>query len=459
MPKIFNIAISRWKLLLVAGDAACYFISIIFALYVNAVTARAPWRFLGEFSWHFILIGFTYFLVLFIADVYDYLQDYRRPLNIAKVYFSSWVGTAVVMIIFYFPLGSFVGRILLVIQAIAFATLLCTWRFTFSAFALPYRIQQRILIIGAGKSGQRLLHLIRESDGCGFLPVGFVDDDAARAGTMVEGLPVLGDSSRLNDLIKEHNVSLAAVAVTHAKSPNLINALIKASWNECHVMDMPSIFEAITGKLPTKHVSDDWFFQWHLVNSKIYYLRIKRIIDLMLAVLFLLISWPIFLLITLLIKICNPGPVFFVQERLGKDGRPFRIMKFRTMIQDAHNHGPLWTRNGDPRITRVGRIIRKLRLDELPQLLNIFKGEMSFIGPRPLVYTEMDNDIPYYNYRLLVKPGITGWAQVMYPDGLMQDTTPEKVKYDLYYIKNMGLLLDLAILLKTVRIVLFGRGN
>ncbi len=129
------------------------------------------------------------------------------------------------------------------------------------------------------------------------------------------------------------------------------------------------------------------------------------------------------------------------------------------MKMDAANCGPLWTDNNDPRITRTGKLIRKLRLDELPQLINILRGEMSFIGPRPLVPSDQGNGTPYFNYRLLVKPGLTGWAQVMYPEGLSQDTTPEKVKYDLYYIKNIGLLLDIAILLKTVRIVLFGRGR
>ena len=163
-------------------------------------------------------------------------------------------------------------------------------------------------------------------------------------------------------------------------------------------------------------------------------------------------------LTAIVIKLDSKGPIFFSQERLGFKGKAFKIMKFRTMINDAVNCGPLWTTKNDPRITRVGRIIRKLRLDELPQLINILKGEMSFIGPRPLAHTSLMTDIPYYKYRLLVKPGITGWAQVVYPYGIEAETTPEKLKYDLYYIKNIGFLLDMAILLKTVRTVLFGCG-
>jgi len=168
---------------------------------------------------------------------------------------------------------------------------------------------------------------------------------------------------------------------------------------------------------------------------------------------------PLMLATALLIKLDSKGPVFFLQERLGQKGKPFKIIKFRTMYQGSENNGPVWTNHNDPRITRVGKIIRKLRLDELPQLLNILRAEMSFIGPRPLAHTSYMENIRFYNYRNLVKPGITGWAQVTYPEGLTIDTTQEKLKFDLYYIKNIGFMLDLAILLKTVRTVIFGKGR
>ena len=161
----------------------------------------------------------------------------------------------------------------------------------------------------------------------------------------------------------------------------------------------------------------------------------------------------------IVIKIDSKGPLFFAQERLGLKGKAFKIMKFRTMIQGAEDNGPVWTDHNDPRITRAGKFIRKLRLDELPQLWNIIRGEMSFIGPRPLAHTSYMDNIDFYKYRTLVKPGITGWAQVTFPEGLTIDTTQEKLKYDLYYIKNIGFLLDLAILLKTVRIVILGQGR
>jgi lipopolysaccharide/colanic/teichoic acid biosynthesis glycosyltransferase len=222
---------------------------------------------------------------------------------------------------------------------------------------------------------------------------------------------------------------------------------------------MPTIYEFLTAMLPTEHISDNWIFEWNVNSTKIYYLRLKRLIDLTLAMIFLILTGPVMLLTALVIKVDSHGPVFFRQERFGQNGKIFQIIKFRTMIEGAEDFGPRWTANHDPRITRAGRIIRKLRLDEFPQLINIFRGEMSFIGPRPLAHYSSMEKIRFYKYRILVKPGITGWAQVMFPDGLTLDTTPEKVKYDLYYIKNIGFLLDLAILLKTIRIVVFGRGR
>jgi exopolysaccharide biosynthesis polyprenyl glycosylphosphotransferase len=360
----------------------------------------------------------------------------------------------------YFPLKGFIiGRKIVTIQGLSFSVLVASWRFVFSAVALTQRLERRIIIIGAGKSGRYLLESIRERPGCGFLPVGFVDDDEVKRGTVVDASPVLGDSAQLSNLIKELQVNLAVVAISGERSSRLTNNLIMASWGDCRLVDMPTFYEFLTGKLPTDFISDDWIFDWSINSTKIYYIRLKRLADLILAGIILVIVSPIMLLVSLLIKLDSQGPVLFRQERLGQKGKPFNIIKFRTMVQGGENSGQVWTDYNDPRITRIGKIIRKLRLDELPQLWNIIRGEMSFIGPRPLAHTDYMENIEFYNYRTLVKPGITGWAQVTFPDGLTIDTTPEKIKYDLYYIKNIGFMLDLAIILKTVRIVIFGQGR
>jgi exopolysaccharide biosynthesis polyprenyl glycosylphosphotransferase len=451
---------SPWKLILFCGDTICYIFSIIIALYFNPVTSSKIFSYLYDYKIYFILIGIIYIAILYIADTYNYFKDYRQIINLLNVFISCWVGTIIIVMAFYFPLkGVIIGRNIVTIQGFSFSLLMALWRFFFSAVALTQRLERRIIIIGAGKSGRYLLDSILVRQGCGFLPVGFVDDDAAKKGTVVDGLPVLGDSFQLPQLIRQHQANLAVVAISGERSSRLTNNLIMASWDDCRLVDMPTFYEFLTGKLPTDYISDNWIFEWSINSTKIYYVRLKRLIDLSLAGIFLVLAAPLMLAVSLLVKLDTQGPVFFRQERLGQKGKPFNIIKFRTMFQTAENNGPVWTDHNDPRITRVGKLIRKLRLDELPQLWNILTGEMSFIGPRPLAHTDYMENIEFYNYRTLVKPGLTGWAQVTYPDGLTIDTTPEKLKYDLYYIKNIGFLLDLAILLKTVRTVIFGKGR
>jgi exopolysaccharide biosynthesis polyprenyl glycosylphosphotransferase len=460
MLKIFSLPISPWKLILFCGDAMCYIISVIIALYFNHLTSIIIFEYVYEFKIYFISIGIVYLIVLFIADTYNYFKDFRHIINLVYVFIACWIGTLVVVLAFYFPLkGWIIGRTLLLIQALSFAILVSVWRFTFSVIALPQRLEKRLIIVGAGKSGRYLLDSLRARTGCGFLTVGFVDDDTQKVGTRLSDLPVLGDSSQLADLINEHKVNLAVVAITGKRTPRLTNNLIMVSWDDCRLIDMPTFYEFLTGKLPTDHISDDWIFDWSVNSRKIYYIRLKRLIDLTLAGILLMVASPLMLVVALLIKLDSKGPIFFMQERLGQKGKPFTIIKFRTMFQGAENNGPVWTDHNDPRITRIGRFIRKLRLDELPQLWNIIRGEMSFIGPRPLAHTSYMDNIDFYKYRTLVKPGITGWAQVTFPEGLTIDSTQEKLKYDLYYIKNIGFLLDLAILLKTVRTVIFGQGR
>jgi len=460
MFRIFSLPMSPWKLILFIGDAVCYIISVIIALYFNPLTSSIVFNYLYQFKLYFISIGIIYLMELFIADTYNYFKDFRHILNLVYVFVACWIGTLVVVLVFYFPLqGWIIGRTLIMVQALSFSLMVSAWRFTFSVIALPQRLEKRLLIIGAGKAGRYLLNSIRRRPGCGFVAVGFVDDDPQKVGTRLDDLPILGDSSRLAELINEFKVNLAVVAITGKRSSRLTDNLIMVSWDDCRLIDMPTFYEFLTGKLPTDHISDDWIFDWSVNSRKIYYIRLKRLVDLTLAGIMLIAAIPGMLAVSLLIKLDSRGPVFFTQERLGQKGRPFRIIKFRTMFEGAENDGPVWTDRNDPRITRAGRFIRKLRLDELPQLWNIIRGEMSFIGPRPLAHTSYMEGIDFYKYRTLVKPGITGWAQVTFPEGLTIDTTQEKLKYDLYYIKNIGFLLDLAILLKTVRTIIFWKGR
>ena len=487
MFKYLSFKVSIWRAILLVGDCCLLFLSLVAALLLNPKVGPKPWQYFLGHKIHFLWMGLVYLLVNYIADLYDYQRDYRRWWNIAHVFMAGLIGALTNIVVFIFPLGKFVGRTSLFIQAFSYTMLLTSWRFVFSSLALPEKLQRRLLIVGAGNSGARILQALRNRPRFGLKVQGFVDDDPKKIGSVIEGLPVLGKSSRLQELVSKYRVDLVVVAITHEKSQQLINTLTRVSWNGVEVVDMPNFYEHLAGKLPIDHLSDVWLLFNSLNKNKLYCRHLKRFVDLVVAGVLLLTHAPLIAIIAAVVKLDSRGPVFYRQERLGYAGRPFNLIKFRTMIQDAENCGPQWASENDSRTTRVGRILRKFRLDELPQLINVLKGEMSIIGPRPeremfiqefrelifvsrpgrrctdppgtMVSCGVKEKIAYYSHRLLVKPGITGWAQIMYPYASSLEQTKEKLQYDLFYVKNISFFLDMAILLKTIRIVLFGKGT
>jgi len=488
MIKIFNFNISEWRLFVLWGDITVFCLSVILVLDIQGRLGRITGFFWPQDLVLFALIGLTYILVLYIANLYDQFQDYRFRINLSRVILSSLLGTLAVAFLFYYLTGPYVTRSFLEWQGLCFTWMMVLWRFTFSSLALPNLLRRKVLIVGAGQSGRRILNTIRQNRNCGLTVVGFVDDDPKKTGTTVDGLPVFGDSSHIQDVVAQHKIGVIVVAITHEKTSALLNTLTMLAFSNVQLIDMPSLYEFLTGKVPTDHISDIWLFLNTLNKSNLFYRHLKQLMDLFLAGVGLVVALPLLLTISLAIKVDSPGPVFFRQRRLGKDGKPFLIIKFRTMFVNANDAGPRWATKGDPRITRVGQVLRTLHLDELPQLINILRGEMSLIGPRAewdvfaldskepvplyregrraadppgtMVLCGYRDRLSYYSFRLVVKPGITGWAQVMFPQaGSSFQDLKEKLQYDLYYIKNVSLLFDLAILLKTIRIVLFGHGK
>lgn len=240
--------------------------------------------------------------------------------------------------------------------------------------------------------------------------------------------------------------------------------LLKAKFAGSFVEELTSFYETQWQKIPYFHIDEEWILAskgFGIVGSK-GRLRVKRIIDVFMAIILIVLTLPFILVTALIVRLESPGPIIFEQVRTGYQGREFRIYKFRSMVQNAEANGAQWASANDVRVTKVGRFIRKTRLDELPQLFNVLKGEMSFVGPRPErpeFNISLEKEIPFYNLRHLVLPGITGWAQVMYPYGASVDDAKEKLSYEIYYIKNHNLFFDFKIILRTVRIVLFGAGR
>jgi exopolysaccharide biosynthesis polyprenyl glycosylphosphotransferase len=487
MIKVWGSPVSKWPFLLLAGDAVMYCLSVPLGFCLSRSKIEMPWLFVEIFPFPLMLLGIAYLLVLYVANLYDPYADFRRRENISQVILSCLIGTLVVLLISSLPRGHVIGYGFIEWQGVAFVWLMAFWRYTFSAVSLQARLKRKVLIVGAGRAGQEILKIITQLKNSGFVVTGFLDDDPKKKDASLDGVPVLGNSSQLDELIAQHHIGMVVVAITHDKSFALINSLVRLSLIGVELVDMPSLYELLASKIPTDHIADAWLLIHSLNSTKVYYRHFKRITDLALAAVGLALTWPLWILIAVAIKLDTPGPVFFHQKRLGQDGKPFQILKFRTMVQNAESAGPQFAKRRDPRVNRVGGVLRKARLDELPQLINILKGEMSFIGPRPerpvfiqefsqlvpvlqparragdtrgeQVVTAYRERLPYYSYRLLIKPGITGWAQVRHSYSATLEETKEKLQYDLYYIKNMSLLLDLAILLKTIRIVLFGWGR
>ncbi|MEM9926726.1 MAG: sugar transferase [Cyanobacteria bacterium P01_D01_bin.50] len=247
-------------------------------------------------------------------------------------------------------------------------------------------------------------------------------------------------------------------------SDSLVQQLMAMRLQGIPVYKLPDIYENLWYKLPSSVLQDSWFTfstGFNLMSGGIN-ARIKRVFDTIASALLLLFVSPLMLLVALLIKLDSPGPIFYSQQRTGLNGIPFKVHKFRSMYQDAEKRGAQWAQERDPRITRVGYWLRLMRIDELPQVWNVLKGEMSLIGPRPerpQFDAQLKEAIPYYEIRYLVKPGITGWAQVLYPYGASIEDAYEKLSYDLYYIKNYSIWLDIAIAFKTIRVVLLGKGR
>jgi len=320
-----------------------------------------------------------------------------------------------------------------------------------------------VLIIGAGWAGTDLYNILAERSD--FYVAGFLDDDGEKWGMQLTPLApvVIGGTGLLDDVIKERNVDLVVIAITHGMNKDLHKRIVEAKVKGLSVYEMPTFCEIILGKIPVQHVSHLWFIYVPIsgVRRTIYNQKVKKIIDMLISMIVLTILSPVMLMTALAVKADSAGPVFYVQRRIGWRGQPFQLLKFRTMKVGTENHREFAGRKDDPRITRVGKILRMSRFDEIPQLWNVIRGEMSFIGPRALMEEEVNEftpQIPYFSLRHSIKPGITGWAQINYPHGATVEDGLRKLEYDLYYLKNLSPLLDLIILVRTVRTVLFGTG-
>lgn len=416
----------------------------------------------GAFGFLFVAYG----LLLYLADMYEPAARFRSFSSVVKLTIAIGAAAVLLAFLFYYrPLWQ-ISRGALAAQAAGFWVLALGWRLVFSSPDLLARGSTRVVLLGATDAARDVVELVEQRGFGEWVVVGIADDGgtpAAQAGAV----PLLGSGSDLVRILERHSAHGAIVCQASGLSPESIRSLLACRARGYYVADMPTFYKRLSGKLPIEHMSDSWFvFAGGFDGrSRPVTENLLRAWDVAMAVTGLVLLAPLLVVVSVLIKCTSRGSVLFGQERLGRDERPFRLLKFRTMVANAEARtGPVWSSGGahDPRTTVIGRFLRRTRIDELPQLWNVLVGDMSFVGPRPErpEFVELLKErIPFYSLRFAVKPGITGWAQVNFRYADDVASSAEKLRYDLFYVNERSSVLNLLILLRTLKTVLFKAGS
>jgi sugar transferase (PEP-CTERM system associated) len=400
-------------------------------------------------------------LSLYYFDLYD-LKAFRSNIELGiRLLQSLGVSSILLAFLYYlFPL-LIIGRGIFLISLGFMGAVIASWRIIYNHILKTRQLDQRIMIIGSGPLAKNIAKEIVERVDTGFKVVGLITDQSERVGEKLENPSIIGDPSQILDIATKERVDRVIVALEERRGKFPDVQLLDCKMRGIAIEDGIEFYEHLTGRLqveslrPSFLIFSDGFKKWKLT------ILTKRVTDFVLSLVALTLLSPFILIISILIKIDSRGPVFYKQERVGERGKIFELLKFRSMVNEAESNGPVWAGKNDDRITRIGRWIRKWRLDEIPQMVNVLEGEMSFVGPRPeraYFVEKLREEIPFYDQRFYVKPGITGLAQVRYQYGASKEDALEKLKYDLYYIKNLSSLFDLLIVFETIKVVLSGKG-
>lgn len=453
------------KLVLFVGDFLILEGSLMLTLLI---------RYRGEFNYYiwdvhllpFIFIYLFWIIIFYTHNLYDLKIAINKP-NFYQSLIRAYLFSAglTILVFYFFPQLIIAPKTNLFINIIISFGFIYAWRNLFNKTLKSNRLLSNVAIIGLNEESLNLAKQIIDHPQMGYNLVVLIDEGAESlaATDLPREIKIIHDLKNLKNIIKQEKIEMLIISSDIHKAADLQKILMECLPLKVAFVDLPTFYETVTGKIPLKAINQMWFLENITTHKKIFYDFLKRIFDFLLSCLIFIPSILLAPLIAIAIKIDNRGPAIFKQKRTGKNGKSFTAIKFRSMYPNAEKHGPMWAQKNDPRVTRVGKILRKTRLDEIPQLINIIRGEMSFVGPRPErpeFIEELEREIPFYRQRLLVKPGLTGWAQIEGPAyGGSKEETLQKLQYDLFYIKNYSLLLDLGIILKTVNIVLRFKGQ
>jgi sugar transferase (PEP-CTERM system associated) len=441
-------------------------------LIVFSVAVAAYVR-LGESAWNVfnengvaktLLLAGVAQACLYYADLYDLrLVTDRRELFIRLLQALGSASFILAAVYFWFP-AMIIGRGVFMIAAVLVVTLLGGWRLVFGWAGQRMAPRERLLLVGTGAAALALaMELFERRQELRVSIVGFVDPDPAKLGQPVLNPGVIGTVEDIPSIVRAHGVDRVVVSLADARGKLPMDKLLSMKLERGVTFDhLASVYEEYTGKIAVENLRPSWLIFSEGFRKTWFLETAKRAIDVLFAAIGLLLLAPVMPIVALLVKLTSPGPILYHQTRVGRSGRPFMVHKFRSMRADAEAAtGAVWATSGDARVTRVGRFLRRTRLDEVPQLWNVLVGEMSLVGPRPErpeFVAQLQQTIPFYGFRHGVRPGLTGWAQVRYTYGATVEDALEKLQYDLFYIKHITIAFDLFILFSTMKTVILRRG-
>ncbi|MFA4942500.1 MAG: sugar transferase [Patescibacteria group bacterium] len=450
------------QITLLLGDIIIFYFSLYLALYLRYLDEPHGelWE---QNSTAFTWILLIWFLVFYIGNLYN-LKNLGHKGRLVENYFKNLTIALVISIIFFylFPYNNISPKTNLIIFAGIFSVFFLIWRFIFS-YILKNRLPKNNLgVIGYHPHLEELIKEFKINPQMGYdIKFIILDDNENINPKIKELVEVFDENDGLEELSSKYKITNIILAKDVNNSPDLKRRLFNCLPLGISYITLPNFYEKITGRVPLEIIGQSWFLEnLDLADKKIFEF-IKRSADLIMAIIILIITLPFWPFILLAIKLSSPGPIFFSQYRMGKDNIPFKMFKFRTMRIENNNYS--LTEKNDKRITKVGKIMRTTRIDEIPQLINIIKGQMSFVGPRPErpeFIAELKKNVPFFDIRTLVKPGISGWDQISgeYHSASVSDTI-KKLQHDLFYIKNRSLFLDVTIILKTIKTVITYQGR
>lgn len=458
MPILFQKYYPARKIVFFLGETLLIALSLLIADWVMMGTGL----FMLDLSSNLIKAGFVTFvfqLCLYFFDQYDLSNEISLPNTLTRMTQAFGVGCIILGGIYYTLPFLIISSKTFWVGYLDICISIFIWRGIYYLILRKRLFVQNVVVLGTGAMADAVSREVEGVKDSVYKIIGFVGTDQPSFNP--HGAPVRKVLADYKGLVETYQLERIIVALDDARGSTPIKDLLWFKLRGIIIEQGITFFERITGKILVEKMPPSWIIFSEGFALSRWKVHIKRMMDLLISSFLLLLSFPVVVVTAVLIKIDSQGPVFYFQERVGVRNRTFNLMKFRSMRTDAEKDGAVWARKNDDRVTRVGRVIRKWRIDEIPQLVNVLSGDMSLVGPRPerrIFVEKLEAKIPYYGIRHELKPGVTGWAQVSYPYGASEEDALKKLEYDLYYMKNMSIAFDLLVIFKTVKTVLFQQG-